>query len=735
MRKHALNLFLIILLSLLLFGCSSGDDTWSGMAYTSDDGFLTLTVSDDGSYLRVANNTTDSMGNPISLPAEYSIPASYKGIPVKEVLIWNSDVVKISIPSSVESLEVENCPELMSMNIPGNLKEISIYNAPKLAGDLYLPDSLQVVGRLDYVGYSSIRFGENISEVGSYIFLLRYCENLEKVYIPFTNYDESSGWYGWSTYLPDSCEVLYDGEANEPSFIISEDRSCYIFTGFDSATTTLEEVVVPSTHNGLPVSIIGSNAFNGCETIKSVTIPSSIKEIHSSAFEGSGIETITIPSTVEMVGEYAFLNCTSLSDVELQEGFKNISIGMFKGCTSLETLDLPSSLETIEEGAFSNSGIREIVLSEDISSVGYDVFSDCNNLISLTVPVNSFGTRVSGWTGWSDGINTNTCKINYCNGVDDLSYVISKDRTYYYCVGLPSDSTKTTATIPATHNGLPVVVASDCMYSVDSIEEITIENGVEKIESGAFEYCDNLKVIRIPSSVVEVTGGIGDYSQKLTDVYVAWTEGNMPSGWSPYWDYDFNDYKVTIHYGENTPDPEPGTDPDEPEPEPGQPGEINEEIKPYADEILLKIMGNVQNAGTYREENGRASFTYSGPFGGVDIVSPDFGDELTVVSATVNLTFYGNVASEESAGSGEAVFTPDTFIISTDSPIQMMYMSGTTFETWYLTIDEISGNVSGVKVLQIDTGVEEQLGVETEADAAVLEATTIRGSIEKQSYM
>ena len=101
----------------------------------------------------------------------------------------------------------------------------------------------------------------------------------------------------------------------------------------------------------------------------------------------------------------------------------------------------------------------------------------------------------------------------------------------------------------------------------------------------------------------------------------------------------------------------------------------------------------------------------------------------------MNLTFYGNVASEESAGSGEAVFTPDTFIISTDSPIQMMYMSGTTFETWYLTIDEISGNVSGVKVLQIDTGVEEQLGVETEADAAVLEATTIRGSIEKQSYM
>ena len=108
---------------------------WPGMAYTSDDGFLTLTVSEDGSSLRVANNTTDSMGNPISLPDEYSIPASYKGIPVKEVLIWNSDVVKISIPSSVESLEVENCPELMSMNIPSNLKEISIYNAPKLTGD------------------------------------------------------------------------------------------------------------------------------------------------------------------------------------------------------------------------------------------------------------------------------------------------------------------------------------------------------------------------------------------------------------------------------------------------------------------------------------------------------------------------------------------------------------------------------------------------------------------------
>lgn len=77
--------------------------------------------------------------------------------------------------------------------------------------------------------------------------------------------------------------------------------------------------------------IIGANAFYKCDPLKSIKIPSSVKEIKYLAFR----------------------ECTSLTDVNISLGLKIIGAFAFKGCISLTSINIPSSVTDIEERAFS----------------------------------------------------------------------------------------------------------------------------------------------------------------------------------------------------------------------------------------------------------------------------------------------------------------------------------------------------------------------------------------------
>lgn len=61
---------------------------------------------------------------------------------------------------------------------------------------------------------------------------------------------------------------------------------------------------------------IPDNAFGGCTSLKSITIPSSVTSIGRAAFQGcSALTSITIPSSVTSIGPDAFANCTSLNTI------------------------------------------------------------------------------------------------------------------------------------------------------------------------------------------------------------------------------------------------------------------------------------------------------------------------------------------------------------------------------------------------------------------------------------
>ena len=105
--------------------------------------------------------------------------------------------------------------------------------------------------------------------------------------------------------------------------------------------------------------IIGVSAFEGCISLTSVNIPSSVTEI----------------------GEWAFQSCSSLTNINIPSSVTRIGDGAFSGCSSLTSINIPSSVTEIGDKAFSNcKGLKSIyVFSENVPTIGTGAFDGCDS--------------------------------------------------------------------------------------------------------------------------------------------------------------------------------------------------------------------------------------------------------------------------------------------------------------------------------------------------------------------
>ncbi|MBR3174859.1 MAG: InlB B-repeat-containing protein [Oscillospiraceae bacterium] len=98
------------------------------------------------------------------------------------------------------------------------------------------------------------------------------------------------------------------------------------------------------------------------------------------------IRSAIINEGVTSVGQYAFADCSSLSDISLPESLQNIGSYAFNNCSSLRTITIPESVQAIGSYAFYNTGINSVVLPEGITSINTCTFKSCSSLSSVTIP-------------------------------------------------------------------------------------------------------------------------------------------------------------------------------------------------------------------------------------------------------------------------------------------------------------------------------------------------------------
>jgi hypothetical protein len=84
---------------------------------------------------------------------------------------------------------------------------------------------------------------------------------------------------------------------------------------------------------------------------------------------------------VTSIGADAFFYCTSLVEVNIQDGLVTIAEAAFANCSSLKQIDIPNSVTSIGEAAFNGCTLlTEIIIPDAVTSIGLGAFANCNNL-------------------------------------------------------------------------------------------------------------------------------------------------------------------------------------------------------------------------------------------------------------------------------------------------------------------------------------------------------------------
>ena len=239
-------------------------------------------------------------------------------------------------------------------------------------------------------------------------------------------------------------------------------------------------VIIPSTIDGYPVTIIGNQAFSSC----------------------SSIETLQIPNSVETIDSFAFQHCTGLLSITIPEGVKNIGYDSFWDCSNLKSINLPNTLITIDSFAFQKcESLSSITIPQNVNSIGYGVFRECNQLSRIDVDINN---------------------NDYCNNNNDG---VLYDKNMTEIISYPPGNKNTTFTIANSINTIFNYAFSDC----SNLTQINIPNGVTTIGFDAFYKCENLTQVEIPNSVTEIGNQAFSGCSQLTSINIPQSVTQIPA--------------------------------------------------------------------------------------------------------------------------------------------------------------------------------------------------------------
>ena len=410
---------------------------------------------------------------------------------VKSLTLIGTETIVDSAFSGWSKLEEVNLPDTLTGVGTGIFEKAIISKAvvPGIALEClskdYLTDLTITGGDIPasaFQGYKllvSVKFGNDVKTVGDQAFA--DCPALTGIYT-----DSIESWCDIDFATKDANPLAYAG---------------YLYVGGGQVVDLVIDGVVDE---------IKPYAFYGIK-IDSLIL-SDVGTIGESAFEKSRLKTLTVKEGVVNIGKWAFIYCTSLTDVSLSDSVREIGYAAFSHCNNLINLDLGNGVAVIGQSAFAWSyNLTTVVLGDGVTTIGEGAFTSAR--------VVRFGKNIKT-------IDANAFRAAYSSVVKEIHIVDLASWCSVNMTGAIAFNINTTLYVddePITSLVIPdeVTRISDFVFAGLNITEVNIHRGVRFIGKMAFMRCIDLTSVNFDGTVeewnnIEKTDDWDDYAGEYT---------------------------------------------------------------------------------------------------------------------------------------------------------------------------------------------------------------------------
>ena len=214
--------------------------------------------------------------------------------------------------------------------------------------------------------------------------------------------------------------------------------------------------------------------------------------------------TYTIPVTVAEIAGGAFAN-SKLESIVISERIKAISAYAFSDSKSLKTIVIPASVTTVDTGAFMGcSALESITIPASVTYIGDSAFANCTSLSTFTLAERKDNITVGAYLFYGCESITKTYEFPgvtdftpYMYAGTGITSITFADNTNYNVEGVFANSALTTVTfgeMTGTMNNL-----GNFFFAGSKLTSVVIPEGFHVIGKSAFANCESLVSVTISS--------------------------------------------------------------------------------------------------------------------------------------------------------------------------------------------------------------------------------------------
>ena len=452
---------------------------------------ITLTATADQNYVWSSYTVTGAGGAAVSVSPQgtFIMPAS--DVTVSATFVFGASATISTFPAVVLSF---NQDATIAMTGPLTYSDISIINTALKASSHKIKLDLRGVTGLSYLQHNaffncgklqSISFPEGLTRIDDNVF--GDCYSLESVWLP-----ASLDTIGPSSFSTGLNSVLSSINVAEGNAIYSSVDGVL----FSDGKKTLE--TCPQGKTGVytvpdGVTEIEAQAFIDCKSLTAINLPESLQQIRFGAFSGTLIKSMTIPASLDSIDSiwgsifYGNAELVSLTFMDKENWYYTDNEAKFKQRADGTSLNLDDPAANADEfrSASGKYYYKDVPLSPVVA--GFK-----QNVAALSQPSS---LSISGQVKKTDlhaiceAIQGASCKIKL-----DMSGV----------TGLSS---------------LPQKAFDSC----NNLQEIILPEGLVSVGKEAFQNCNDLEIVSLPASLARI-GDDAFVCIKLSSVNVA--QGN-----------------------------------------------------------------------------------------------------------------------------------------------------------------------------------------------------------------